>query len=98
MTDAPPNGRPDGDDASGAGAGLPAYPPPPAGPPPAFDDDALADALEADIASYTQPIAVIPPPAASPPPSASPPAAPAPYVEPQPEYQAPDVPEYVVPP
>ena len=102
MTDVPPNGRPDGGDASGAAAGPPAYPPPPVGPPPAFDDDALADALEADIASYTQPIAVIPPAAAPPPPPAPPPAvapaAPAPYVEPQPEYQAPDVPEYVVPP
>ncbi len=100
----PPNGRPDGDDASGAGAGPPAYPPPPPGPPPAFDDDALAAALEGEIAPYTQPIPVIPPaappaPAAPPPPAAAPPApTPAPYVEPMPEYEPPDVPEYVVPP
>ena len=106
----PPNGRPDGDDASGTGSGLPAYPPPPPGPPPAFDDDALAAALEADIAPYTQPIPVIPPaapaapPPTEPPPAEPPPAAaapaptPAPYVEPQPEYQPPDVPEYIVPP
>ena len=109
----PPNGKPEGEDASGAGAGLPGYPPPPPGPPPAFDDDALAAALEADIAPYTQPIPVIPPaapgppvappPQAAPPPAAPPAAAPAappppPYVEPEPEYTPPDVPEYVVPP
>lgn len=105
MTDVPP------DDAS-APAGPsrapgPGYPPPPSTPP-AFDDDALAAALEADIASYTAPIAVVPP-APAPAPAAVPPAA-APAPEPvqsnepvqspayESEYEAPDVPEYVVPP
>lgn len=99
MTDLPPNRRPDGDDATGAGSGVPAYPPPPSGAPPAFDDDALAAALEGEIAPYTQPVPVIPPaPAAPPAAPAAPVAPPAPYVEPPLEYLPPDVPEYVVPP
>jgi purine-cytosine permease-like protein len=98
MTDVPPNGRPDGDDASGEGSGAPAYPPPPPGPPPAFDDDALAAALEGEIAPYTQPIPVVSPAAPAAPAAAPPVTPPAPYVEPEPEYEQPDVPEYVVPP
>jgi purine-cytosine permease-like protein len=100
MSDVPPNG-----DAAGDGA-RPPGPPPNA--PPAFDDDALAAALEADIAPYTQPITIVPPaapaaatpPAPPPPPPASEPAPPAPTYSPsyESDYEAPDVPDYAVPP
>jgi purine-cytosine permease-like protein len=87
----------DGENGTPPPAPGPAYPPPPAqNPPPAFDDDALAAALEA---SYTQPIAVVPPAAPPVVPQAAPPAAP-PAQSPayESDYEAPDVPEYVVPP
>ena len=73
---------------AGPPEGRGAYPPAPSGPPPAFDDDALAAALEADIATYTQPVSIVPP------------APPTPVQSPayETEYEAPDVPEYVVPP
>jgi purine-cytosine permease-like protein len=87
--------------------------PPDPGLPPAsgtFDDDALADALAAQVASYTSPITVIPqtpdvavePAAAEPVPEVAPePVAPE-YVAPEyvaPEYVAPEyvAPEYVAP-
>ena len=99
MTDVPPN---DGDDAADVASRAPTPLPP------AFDDDALAAALEADIASYTAPVTIIPPaaepalpapPAPDVPPAAEP-VAPSPLVSPayETEYEAPDVPEYIVPP
>lgn len=82
--------------------------------PNAFDDDALAAALEADMKSFTQPISIVPPAEQAPPPPEAPPAQAAPpaadgvppaaaeppLVSPAygSEYEAPDVPEYVIPP
>lgn len=102
MTDVPP----DDEAAPAVPPRAPGdFPPPPPANPPAFDDDALAAALEA---SYTQPVTIIPPapPAAPAPaepvaaPEPTPPPGPAPLQSPsyESEYEAPDVPEYVVPP
>lgn len=93
MTDAPPgSGRP-GDVSEPfepATARRSTFTPPDAeAEPPAFDDDALADALAAEVSSYTAPVPVTPPavPVTPPAPTAesvAPPAA-APVVEPSPE-------------
>lgn len=91
MTDVPPgNGRP-GDDPEPyvpSGVRRSTYTPPEAGAePPAFDDDALADALAAQVSSYTAPIPVTPPPTPVVPEPATPPAAPE-AVQPEPAATA----------
>ena len=75
MTDVPPD-----NDASGPGPGAPSdppvvrrsnyAPPPPDAEPLSFDDDALAEAMAAEVRPYTQPITLPKPPVA--PPSAEP--------------------------
>src|SRR3954463_16630420 len=64
--------------------------PPPGAEPPSFDDDALAEAMAAEVRPYTQPItlpkapAVVPPPGAEfdAPPAVEPPVIQPPVVEP----------------
>lgn len=83
MSEVPGDGRP-GDDPEPyvpSGVRRSTFTPPPAdAEPPAFDDDALADALAAQVAPYTSPIPVTPPP--------TPVVAPAPAPEP-PVFEAP---------
>jgi len=78
MSDAPGDGRP-GDAPEPyvpSGVRRSTYTPPSSDvEPPAFDDDALADALAAQVAPYTSPIPVTPPSPVTPPPAAQPPAA-----------------------
>ena len=101
MTDVPPGSGAPGETP---GAGLPPVrrssfvPPPDDAEPPAFDDDALADALAAQVASYTSPIPVQKP-AATPeerPADAEVPPTPAPDVAPV-ETPVDEVPEVATP-
>ena len=94
MSEVPGDGRP-GDDPEPyvpSGVRRSTYTPPPAdAEPPAFDDDALADALAAQVAPYTSPIPVsAPTPVVEAPPVAEAPvAAAAPVAEPVAETPAP---------
>ena len=87
MSDAPGDGRP-GDDPEPyvpSGVRRSTYTPPPADvDPPAFDDDALADALAAEVATYTSPVPIVRPSAPESPPTAPAEAA-APDLVPPPE-------------
>jgi len=73
------------------GARRSTFTPPPAGAePPAFDDDALADALAAQVASYTSPIPIVGAPVPLTPSAPDPGPAPEASVEPEPPAFAPD--------
>jgi purine-cytosine permease-like protein len=103
MSDAPGDGRP-GDSRPGdnpepyvpSGVRRSTYTPPPVdAEPPAFDDDALADALAAQVASYTSPVTIVPPPTSPVPAPAEPtPAGPAPV---EPGAIAPEPPSFAPP-
>jgi purine-cytosine permease-like protein len=93
MSDAPGDGRP-GDAPEPyvpSGVRRSTYTPPSNDvEPPAFDDDALADALAAQVAPYTSPIPVTPPPSpVAPPPAAQSPATPEPPSVEEPAFEEP---------
>lgn len=89
MTDVPPDEGAVGSDPEfsvPSGLRRSSYTPPPAdADPPAWDDDALADALAAQVAAYTSPIPVQAPPVSAPAPAPTPVAPePAPAVDEEP--------------